>query len=419
MLFNPIVIGNKPKQERKIMNTHADKTKENKSQSVSAVNSQMQSGGESTFQFEDNRSEAIQMRKLQELANKRAGKMALPIQRKVYSTVSTNDENKTAVDQYEIGLNNATQRAFDIVFSEPLKDNQLIDGYTQLWSEQIQKYKQGKLKTGESQLLNANAGYAIESLATKVLAPAPGGGLTADLQSPRGNTRPDVILSKADEDIAWLDLTAEKSRGHIDLKNSTGWKSKPHVAEITYPSIAIPLLVKTHQDPTITAENTDNLVETYTALKARFEAESADYKTEVLKICELIRDDEEWQHKSKRKNLTVKYFHKHISEDLKPMEVAAMLAFAGQSLVTYKFKYSGIVSAMSGRVLLGELIDLVNEEESKKSKLQVATEYVSALSMPQKLMLIVVFILLAASVWKLFYGSESAGPSGLSFDRDL
>jgi hypothetical protein len=51
------------------MNTHTDKTQENKSQSVSAAGSQVQSGGESTFQFVDNRPEAIAQRKLQEMAN--------------------------------------------------------------------------------------------------------------------------------------------------------------------------------------------------------------------------------------------------------------------------------------------------------------------------------------------------------------
>jgi len=51
------------------MNTHADKTQENKSQSVSAASSQMQSGKDSTFQFEDNRPEAVSQRKLQEMAN--------------------------------------------------------------------------------------------------------------------------------------------------------------------------------------------------------------------------------------------------------------------------------------------------------------------------------------------------------------
>jgi hypothetical protein len=51
------------------MNTHADKTQENKSQSVAANSSQMQGGGESTFQFVDNRPEAVAQRKLQEMAN--------------------------------------------------------------------------------------------------------------------------------------------------------------------------------------------------------------------------------------------------------------------------------------------------------------------------------------------------------------
>jgi hypothetical protein len=51
------------------MNTHADKTQENKTQSVSALDSQMQSDGECTFQFVDNRPEAVAQLKLQEMAN--------------------------------------------------------------------------------------------------------------------------------------------------------------------------------------------------------------------------------------------------------------------------------------------------------------------------------------------------------------
>jgi hypothetical protein len=51
------------------MNTHADKAQEDKSQSVSNGESQMQSGGESTFQFVDNRPEAVAQRKLQEMVN--------------------------------------------------------------------------------------------------------------------------------------------------------------------------------------------------------------------------------------------------------------------------------------------------------------------------------------------------------------
>ncbi|MEH8015662.1 DUF4157 domain-containing protein [Rheinheimera muenzenbergensis] len=50
-------------------NTHADKTQKNKSQSVANGINQMQSVGESTFQFVDNRTETIAQKKLQEMAN--------------------------------------------------------------------------------------------------------------------------------------------------------------------------------------------------------------------------------------------------------------------------------------------------------------------------------------------------------------
>ena len=51
------------------MNTHADKTQDNKSQSVANEVTQKQTSGESTFQFMDNRPEAIVQRKQQEMAN--------------------------------------------------------------------------------------------------------------------------------------------------------------------------------------------------------------------------------------------------------------------------------------------------------------------------------------------------------------
>lgn len=51
------------------MNTHRDKTQEDKSQSVANDVSQKQSSRESTFQFVDNRHETIAQRKLQEMAN--------------------------------------------------------------------------------------------------------------------------------------------------------------------------------------------------------------------------------------------------------------------------------------------------------------------------------------------------------------
>lgn len=51
------------------MISHADKTQENRAQSAANVVSQKMSSGESTFQFIDNRPEAVAQRKLQEMAN--------------------------------------------------------------------------------------------------------------------------------------------------------------------------------------------------------------------------------------------------------------------------------------------------------------------------------------------------------------
>lgn len=51
------------------MYAQVEKPKENKSQSVTKGLSQLQSGGESTFQIVDNRPEAVAQRKLQEMAN--------------------------------------------------------------------------------------------------------------------------------------------------------------------------------------------------------------------------------------------------------------------------------------------------------------------------------------------------------------
>ncbi|MEM8998811.1 MAG: DUF4157 domain-containing protein [Bacteroidota bacterium] len=51
------------------MNTYAEKTQENKRQAVSHGESKVQRSSESTFQFIDNRPEAVAQRKLQEMAN--------------------------------------------------------------------------------------------------------------------------------------------------------------------------------------------------------------------------------------------------------------------------------------------------------------------------------------------------------------
>jgi hypothetical protein len=59
---------NKPKS-KKNMNSYADSKQKNKSQSLANESSQKKSNSESSFQFVDNRPEAVAQRKLQNMAN--------------------------------------------------------------------------------------------------------------------------------------------------------------------------------------------------------------------------------------------------------------------------------------------------------------------------------------------------------------
>ncbi|MFI1650070.1 DUF4157 domain-containing protein [Streptomyces avidinii] len=123
----------------------------------------------------------------------------------------------------------------------------LTDGYLGRWAEQWQEYLQaapGK-KAEIAALVPAMAGYAIESLATKVFlterkswtGPASGLKFSVAMQVTHGNTRPDVVLQLDGSDVAWYDITSAKSLGHIFEKDGSGWQTKPYVAEIAYPQV--------------------------------------------------------------------------------------------------------------------------------------------------------------------------------------
>lgn len=78
------------------MNTHADITQKNKSQSVANEISQKQGGcGESTFQFADNRPEAVAQRKLQVMANNYTTQKLQLIQKKEIDTKTSTQTDDT------------------------------------------------------------------------------------------------------------------------------------------------------------------------------------------------------------------------------------------------------------------------------------------------------------------------------------
>lgn len=81
------------------MNTHADKTHENKSQSVANAVSQKKNSGESTFQFIDNRPEAMAQRKLLKLISNKTNTEPKIIQG-VF--IRKNGETREESDDYEL-----------------------------------------------------------------------------------------------------------------------------------------------------------------------------------------------------------------------------------------------------------------------------------------------------------------------------
>jgi hypothetical protein len=83
------------------MNSHADKTQENKSQSRDSARSQKQSANASTFQFEDSRPDLIVQRKLKEMTDKSPQSSQL----NAFQNMATNSQNVKQVTQLQAKAN--------------------------------------------------------------------------------------------------------------------------------------------------------------------------------------------------------------------------------------------------------------------------------------------------------------------------
>lgn len=105
------------------MNAHADKTQENKSQSVSNETSKKQGVGESTFQFVDNRPESVAQRELQEMANNSPqAKQAVQLQSMAdnhsaqkQQPVQKKENNTGLPDNLKAGMENLSGMSLDDV----------------------------------------------------------------------------------------------------------------------------------------------------------------------------------------------------------------------------------------------------------------------------------------------------------------
>lgn len=273
------------------MKSTADQSNKNsRSRAVANRGPETRSGNDAVFDFVDNRPEAIQLRKLQEMADnsprtKRSARFqamadnssssvavrqstsgvaaqfqqvpeeeelkmkaeAEPIRRQA---VEEGDPNKSPVQrdvlkhQDKTGnadmstiakkLSDAVDQAKGIVDSNPLLTGQKVPdgGYLALWRDTFNEF----LSTGAiPQFFYARYGYAVETIATDIFRASSYSPYIVVVQATYGATRPDVVIQDAEKrDVAWLDITSAASQGHIFQKTGSGWISRPYVAEILY-----------------------------------------------------------------------------------------------------------------------------------------------------------------------------------------
>ena len=140
------------------------------------------------------------------------------------------------VKAYATQLSQAVEDAYAMILTKYFVYIPAADGYMQAL---LDNFDVNTNKFIDGARMPRQAGYWIESYATKVLNPTPGGGIDRLLQAGRGKSRPDVVLQKGGVDLAWLDITSSASEGHIYQKDSAGWLATPYVTEVTYPGLSL------------------------------------------------------------------------------------------------------------------------------------------------------------------------------------
>ena len=113
-------------------------------------------------------------------------------------------------------------------------------GYLDLWRKTYAEILADPVT--ENGFLPSRLGYAVETMAIHLLQGKRIGNYSISTQVTSGATRPDIVVSQNGSVVAWLDITAANSVGHIYMKQGGQWDNinKVHVGEILYPSLANP-----------------------------------------------------------------------------------------------------------------------------------------------------------------------------------
>lgn len=204
------------------------------------------------------------------------------------------EADKKKAQEFFHAYDAAADNAYRFVLSAPgLGARADASAQARLWVRLWQRYLSGDRP--KSSLMAAAFGYVIEWLVSEDADFKPASvpeGCSVYLQRTYGGTRPDLVLASQEsgKDIAWLDLTASNSTGHIFAKE--GWAQKVSCfAEVTYPSLdnAVIAMMVTNKDNTgtLSAAELEKRKAAETALyqerKAQWQSIGQEYSMTALK----------------------------------------------------------------------------------------------------------------------------------------
>lgn len=162
---------------------------------------------------------------------------ALALQRELWTYQGEEHADLHAIAEK---VQRAVDKAVSVIASDPtLKDviKNNGSGYLSQWAVTYAGYLAAP--TAVPEFYHARYGYAVETVATHLLARENIAPYKFVFQVAHGHSRPDIVVTRTDgtgvdREMAWIDITSEASRGHIFDKQHSGWISRAYVAEACY-----------------------------------------------------------------------------------------------------------------------------------------------------------------------------------------
>ncbi len=204
----------------------------------------------------------------------------------------------TYIDEVQVAVNKARNLVENLMFVHVHP----VDGYMRALRE---NFDENNKTFKDSKRVNRQAGYWIESYATKLVTIKKPEGLEVIPQASRNGTRPDIIIKSTGEsskDIVWLDITSEDQYDHVfrdkrskpneDSDEVKGWRNH-YTKEIFYEKL--PQNFTNDKQIPKKDEKLDGLIEASKKLQKENEEKEdlkvAKYSESLFEISKLINNN--------------------------------------------------------------------------------------------------------------------------------